>query len=204
MVCYAIVDANPPADYELEYKPSIVQCIDQKISEYTQESGLKVRYGIASYWHARLTNEFSDLDIQLVPASKSLSPFTHTMSKDIFRDTYDFAVVPHGQPDFHMVSRQIIERINGKPKRVYECANNATLLIYGPGKVKLLTEKIKIRKAGDQYTWLACELPTVIGEQTNDCEMRTPIGSKSGFLSYGPYERIPAGTYRFSISYSIQ
>ncbi len=32
--------------------------------------------------------------------------------------------------------------------------------------------------------------------------MRTPIGSKSGFLSYGPYERIPAGTYRFSISYS--
>lgn len=199
---YVIIHLKPLENYKFTYKPTIASCIDQNISEYRQETGLKVQHGIAQHWHSNLVNEFSKQDLHLVAVMKDLSPFKWINNSDHFRTTYDFAVVPHHASERFAFSRHLVEKINGKPTKVYTCDSKdwlaATLLIYGPGKLRTK----KIASPGDQYTWRACELPTIIGEQTNDCTMRHPVGSKPGFLSYGPYERIPAGTYRFSISYS--
>ncbi len=86
--------AKPLDAYQLEYKPLISRCIDQGISEYTRETGLMIKHGIAQYWQARLASEFSDLDLRLAAVQNNLSPFV-AASNAVRRIAYDFAVVPH-------------------------------------------------------------------------------------------------------------
>lgn len=48
-------------------------------------------------------------------------------------------------------------------------------------------------------TWPARQLPTLVGQLQDDALLAPP--GTSGYLSYGPYTRIPAGRYRYRIIY---
>lgn len=52
------------------------------------------------------------------------------------------------------------------------------------------------------YTWNGCMLPTNVGRANDKCEMIKAAPYRSGHLTYGPYEPLPAGTYRAEIGYS--
>lgn len=47
--------------------------------------------------------------------------------------------------------------------------------------------------------WPARQLPTVVGQLHDDTLLAQP--GTTGYLSYGPYTRIPAGSYRYRITY---
>jgi hypothetical protein len=55
---------------------------------------------------------------------------------------------------------------------------------------------------GTSVRWKGCELPSAIGKPAADCGMLKGDPKLSGFLTYGPYERLPAGEYALEILYS--
>lgn len=60
-----------------------------------------------------------------------------------------------------------------------------------------LTGDFKVQRWG---IWPAVQLPTLIG-QLRDERLVAPAGA-AGYLNYGPYTRIPAGRYRYRITYA--
>ena len=48
--------------------------------------------------------------------------------------------------------------------------------------------------------WNASQLPTIVGQVRNGALQVQP--GQAGYLSFGPYTRIPAGSYRYLITYS--
>lgn len=108
-------------------------------------------------------------------------------------------IIPHSAPEAFMLNQSIIERINGKAVHEFECSNQATIMIYGEGKLR----SAKIKNPGDSFTWLGCELSTRIGKTTENCSISTH-GNVIGHISFGPYEKLPSGSYIFDINYTSE
>lgn len=87
--------------------------------------------------------------------------------------------------------------LNGKPKLIKACGSR-TVYIYGKDQMRVR----KFVNVGDTFTWKACDLPTVIGEQTAEYEMKKMDDTQSGYLTFGPYEQLTTGEYTFEIAYS--
>lgn len=56
--------------------------------------------------------------------------------------------------------------------------------------------------AGEQDSWTGCDLESVLGRPNARCEIVNRTPHRAGFLSFGPYARLPAGRYRFWIEYT--
>lgn len=84
------------------------------------------------------------------------------------------------------------------------------------GDVKLQSERMFIDSKGSYYVaklmapsnfstskfeFLGFRLPTIIGN-VQDTRMVAPTGSKSGVLTYGPYQSLPSGRYNVTIQYT--
>ncbi|AZP11738.1 hypothetical protein [Undibacterium parvum] len=59
----------------------------------------------------------------------------------------------------------------------------------------------KFDTIGSVYKWRGCKLSTIIGKYTKSCEIETTALAKSGFLAFGPYERLKRGKYSFEVEY---
>lgn len=169
------------------------QCVVSKIRE------LGLTNGVAAYWDAKPIQVFSRGAINIGQYTGGLDEHRWITSERFYRKTYDFAVITENQGDVYKISRSRLVRENGPPQAEFKCGNK-TLLSYGPGK--LVAKKEPLRSVGDTYTWPACELQTRIGRATPACEMEKQDIAAAGHLTYGPYDRLPAGRYAFEIAYA--
>ncbi|HHL9594344.1 TPA: hypothetical protein ACQ98W_004575, partial [Citrobacter braakii] len=49
------------------------------------------------------------------------------------------------------------------------------------------------------YTWNGCQLPTQIGTRSSDCTITKNVKNSEGYLSFGPYQILPNGNYKFEV-----
>ncbi|HHW4683172.1 MAG TPA: hypothetical protein ACQGQI_08440 [Xylella sp.] len=110
---------------------------------------------------------------------------------------YDFAIISKNAQSPYKLPAELLVRINGVPKLVKSCGQRV-VYVYEKKNLRLK----KIVNKGNAYTWKACELPTVIGEKTAECEMRKKDNAQLGYLTFGPYEQLSAAQYIFEIAYS--
>ncbi|GAB51565.1 hypothetical protein [Atlantibacter hermannii] len=50
-----------------------------------------------------------------------------------------------------------------------------------------------------RYTWNGCQLPTQIGTLASNCTINKDAKDSEGYLSFGPYQKLPHGNYKFEI-----
>jgi hypothetical protein len=193
-----------------EYYPPMVKCIDQAVSAFKESSGQVPKVGIGNYWHAKFITEFSRQNLKVVQVNPDLSIFHWINNSDWYQEAYDFAVISQfddpTSKSGHILSQSKIEKINGKPKDYVICENvqdpinskEVRILFYEPGELR--TEFFQ--KIGDVYTWHACELPSQVGTISDNCSLTKTLDAESGFLTFGPYERLPTGRFAVSITYT--
>ena len=170
--------ANLGIKYKLYDKD--LACIDDALSKKGLTSG------IAQYWDAKHIQLFSRLDLNLAQYSDNLDEFLWITSTDFYKNNYDFAI---------SIEKAIKPTI--KTKKIVSCGNYI-LHIYGKNKLQVH----EFARPGESLLWQACELPTSIGFYTKNCKTKTKPVSQSGYLSFGPYLRMPSGRYQFEITYS--
>ncbi|WP_110949064.1 hypothetical protein [Pseudomonas bohemica] len=185
---YRLIKAN---GLPYPYYPSTLSCIDGVLEKN------RVFNGIAQYWDAKYIQYFSRLSLNLAQYSRTLEPFRWITSEKYFRSRYDFAIVSdHTDPSIKL-SVDMIKRLNGEPTIVATC-DDKTIYIYGKDKMQVQ----KLSETGSSYRWQGCELLTIIGRKTDQCEMEKNEVHASGYLTYGPYEPLFAGRYAAEITYS--
>lgn len=176
---------------EKQYYPEEISCIDNALEKENLHNG------IAQYWDAKYLQNFSRLNLNVAQHFDNLGEMYWITSKEYFKQSYDFAIISESAAPPYKISSEALTRINGTPKSVKSCGSKLVFM-YGKDKMRVR----KIVSVGDSYTWKACELPTIIGEKTADCEMQKKDNAMSGHLTFGPYEQLQAGQYTFQIAYS--
>ena len=176
---------------EKQYYPEEISCIDNALEKENLHNG------IAQYWDAKHLQNFSRLNLNIAQHSGDLVEYYWITSKKYFKPSYDFAIISEDAAPAYKISSDLLTRINGVPKFVKSCGSKS-VLIYGKDKMRVR----KIVAVGNSYVWKACELHTIIGEKTTGCEMQKKDNTQSGYVTFGPYERLPTGQYTFEIAYS--
>lgn len=117
-------------------------------------------------------------------------------SNSFFKDKYDFIII-NNKPvyDWSIMDKQKIISINGTPDEIIECKEaNSEILYYKNGLYldEFLAKKIV-------HFDINTGLKNNIGKVSQDIIISD---NKTGFLSFGPYKKIPAGKYKFDLIYS--
>jgi hypothetical protein len=173
------------------YYPEQIACLDNAL----EGSGL--HHGIAQYWDAKHIQAFSRRGLTLAQYVDDLNQHKWITSERFYRDTYDFAIISDAATGMFKLPADKLIEINGPPAKIAAC-RELKILIYGPDKLRLN----KIGNAGASYRWKGCELPTLIGKPTATCEVEKSDPGQDGFLTFGPYETLPAGTYAYEVEYA--
>lgn len=134
-----------------EYYPFLSQCIDSQIYEYNHSHIDKIKYGIASNAQAGVITSFSKEGLQLVEMLSNLMPQYWINNPERYRKHYDFAVIATPANNIlnlpeHILDKNLIEKINGKPIFEFSCHNEATILIYGKNKLNVPLYEQKTKK----------------------------------------------------------
>jgi hypothetical protein len=184
--------ATALTDVDADREPEFIACVREQLDR----SG--ATDGISSYWGARdLVVYLDDPDVNVAATEASGLPFRVNISERSFRDRYQFAVdFPAYGPAWDIDLEQI-ERYNGPPEVKVECGPSI-LWDWGEDGFTLTP----FDDVGHTETWNGCQLPTVIGAVDEEsCVLRSPAGSGEGYLSFGPYVPVVAGTYRIEFDY---
>ena len=188
----------PKGKFYSEYYHPLVRCVDNALQKYEDETGFKMTNGIAFYDPSKEISEFSKRDLKIHQVQHDLSPFLWVNNITRYRLKYDFAVIsnpPESAPD-----PDALNRLNGDPAYKYQCQydEKAKVFVYGKDELRLK----KFLDIGDSYTWKACELPVgESGEVKEDCSVTTQLELPVGHVTFGPYEHLTSGKYRFEIGY---
>lgn len=174
-----------------DYYPEEISCLDKALKFE------KVNNGIAQYWDAKRIQMLSNENLNIAQYLSDLSEMPWITSEKFFRERYDFAIISRVAEPQYKISTDYLVRINGAPRKIYNCGNK-DLYIYDKNEMRV----VKFSKIGDSYTWKGCDLPSIIGASDSDCGMNRANYVKEGFVTYGPYEKLPVGGYHFEISYS--
>ncbi len=185
---YQLIQSNGIKE---RYYPGDMACIDDVLEKEN------INNGIAQYWDAKHIQNLSRLKLNIAQHFDNLNEMHWITSKKYFTPTYDFAIITEVADPPFKISLEALTRLNGKPTLTKACGSR-TVYIYGKDQMRVR----KLVGVGDTYTWKACDLPSVIGKQTAECEMQKKDDAQSGFLTFGPYEQLKAGAYTFAIAYS--
>ncbi len=172
-------------------KPPGIECVE----EYFDSS--PSRRGIAGYWDSRQLEVYTDDPVIEVAAyGPRVEPELLNVSGRQFDGTYDFVIdgarFPVFQPD-----PNVVRGLFGEPLRTAECPNY-TILDYGPGNI----DPNPFRDPGTSRSWLACELQSQVGHSEPDCAMSFDDATDdTGYMVFGPYVRVPPGTYEVVLDY---
>jgi len=173
------------------YYPEQLACIDKALA------GKSLHKGIAQYWDAKHFQMFSQQPITLAQYVSDMTPHKWITSERFYAEAYDFAIIAEDGGEQFKLPEDKLVAINGAPAERVACGNR-TLLIYGPNKLRLK----KFMDQGSAFTWKGCELPTLVGKPTAACEAEKSDPAQEGFLTFGPYDVLPAGEYAFELVYA--
>lgn len=185
---YRLVEKN---GMRTEHYPSEIACIDQAL----QSAGAV--NGVSHYWDAKYLQNFSHQPLAIAQYYEDLREMPWITSSSYFKNGYDFVIISRHPKTGIQISPEPIQRINDNPGKVSVCGNR-TVVTYSQHSLHMR----KFAEAGDRYQWQGCELPSIIGQQTPQCEIAKKDASQSGVLTYGPYEPLPAGQYELQLTYS--
>ncbi|MRW85301.1 hypothetical protein GJ698_14545 [Pseudoduganella sp. FT26W] len=110
------------------YYPPQVACMDGAIAQY----GLQ--YGMSNYWDAKRFGMLSRHPRMIAPYTKELEPMHWITSESVFRRSYDFVLVGHGQ-ELDVLDAGTLIRQNGAPAARIDCGT-FDLLAYPGGGLK--------------------------------------------------------------------
>lgn len=173
------------------YYPAEVACLDDAL----ERAG--ATHGISQYWDSKYLQSFSRLKLSMAQHHESLEEMPWITSKKFFRDNYDFAIISEFIPLHTKLTAEPLVRINGAPEKIVTCGARE-LYLYPANTMR--TQKFST--VGHAFQWQACELPTLIGQPAAQCTMQKKDPKQAGYLTYGPYEPLPAGNYAVQINYS--
>lgn len=185
---YKLADSN---GISTRHYPDELACIDAALSK------AKARHGISQYWDSKYLQSFSQLELSIAAHHEDLTEMPWITSSRYFKTTYDFAIISERISPPAKIRAEPIMRINPTGTEQVTCGSRAVII--SPSHQLNMQ---KFAAPGGTYQWPACELPSLIGQSNANCSMEKKSIEQAGFLTFGPYESLPPGEYRLTISYT--
>jgi hypothetical protein len=176
----------------LRQYPDDVACIDQALQ------GQDARHGIAGYWDAKQVQNLSRHRLRIAQYFDDLVEMRWITSADAYADSYDFAIISRNDDGKASPLLARLLELNGPPASQAVCGKR-TLLVYGRNRLRTVP---RLQLPGDRGRWNGCALSTRIGVATPACILAKREPSLQGFLGFGPYVPLPAGSYRAQLHYT--
>jgi putative flippase GtrA len=192
---------------------TIARCLDD-----LRASGVDLSAGIAEYWDARAVRfQTRDL-ISIIPVQANLQPFYWmSTSGPLLRSdayasvTYDFAIfTPNAWKQFGS-NTETVQALLPAPAQRYSCGTTAEIWRWqGDGLDRA------VRAGISRWTlsrWAAAqgsqageiEMPAAVFQSqvgsTDGLQRSATVGTPSGYLIFGPYMKIVAGSYTMHLTY---
>ena len=177
------------------YYPDHLKCMDEFLQPYGEMRG------VAPYWDAKPAQNFSRLKptiAQYTDQGGRLEEYRWITSSRYFGSPYDFAIISEKYGPPHRVSGETVIRSGGSPDLKIDCGDQSIYLYKAQGL--RISSSLKI---GENLSWKACDLPTVVGVRDDQCHRRKgDQHPEAGFVTQGPDVPLPLGEYHFEIAVS--
>ena len=183
--------------------PDLVACLDSHAADF--ENGA----GVADYWLTRSINLFSKkgLHVDNVIAGKlSPLPVQAVSNREMFEDKKRTWIITNNQSHFPVIRETDMVLWQGQPDGRFECGG-FPVLVYKSG-VKIIAENNEIMNRPSLEAMFAnftygnvnhFVIPSVENRRTQVGVLKGGSiysAGKAGYLQFGPYISLPAGSYR--------
>ncbi|MCP8464221.1 hypothetical protein NK553_09705 [Pseudomonas sp. ZM23] len=178
--------------------------------------GFELRGGIADFWNARGVAYKVDKPVHILPVYNNVSPRFQMMSLGPLVDPgrygfdyYNFAILRRsGTVSSFDLTPETIGRLIPAPSKVVSCANtDSEVWLYDSLALNEVVQKnldplLFALGRGGRFVATADQLPGQLGKAVGTTRVAQAGIDPIGFLSYGPYIRVPAGRYQATVLYS--
>ncbi len=171
-----------------KYTTPLVECVDN----FSKDTGATL--GIAQYWQSKQLYILSNQNLTLAQVNNNLDPYTWITTEEWYHNKYDFALIDNGASTSYKLDQKKIVKLNGAPTSVYHCGKT-DIVYYKKGFTLKPFEMVN-----STQTWKGAELPSRVGKKIKSIVIAT-MGTKTGYITFGPYVSLPAGKYSFDINY---
>jgi hypothetical protein len=196
LVLVCSVNFNPATrELKSSFKPEWYVAFDSYLTEYENESGRKLKHGVASYWSTKTTMSLSDHELEIGQYDAELLRYNCINSSRWYQESYDFAVLSQSDEDKRFLKNLI--RVVGEPEKTYDCGV-ISLLVFAPGQVNSTSRQIH----GLSVTGLAQMEPGVGSLRKEDWTIFSPADDRPEHIAAaGPnYLLLDAGEYEVTFT----
>jgi hypothetical protein len=190
---------------------AIGSCLDQEA-----KNGFIFGAGIGDFWNTRGVSYKTGSPLYVLPVLNDATPFFHMMSVGPLVDptrygiqSYNFVLMrKSGTATQFNFTPETVGRLLPRPARIVNCDNSDTeLWLYTDLRLDAVVKKMGYSFLGQQgllrqYHMAAHELPGGVGKVESLTRVAQDGRDAAGYLSYGPYIKLPPGRYQVIISYS--
>lgn len=188
----------------------IGECIQKEA-----EDGFVFHAGVADFWNSRGVMYKTRNVPYILPVTNDLNPFFHIMTlgpllypEKYGAEPYNFLIVRKSGTETQFdLTPEVIGHLVPPPSKIVDCKNtDSTLWLYEDLRLdEVIRKKVShlLFQLGRQQKFLilASELPGLVGSSESTSKVARAINDNAGYLSYGPYVKIPKGNYKVTISY---
>ncbi|MCQ2031179.1 hypothetical protein [Stutzerimonas zhaodongensis] len=189
---------------------AVGQCIDQEA-----ENGFVFQAGVADFWNARGVAFKTHSYAHILPVTNDLTPFFHMVSLGPLLEpnkyginAYNFFIMRKaGTTTQFDVKSESTGQMLPSPTKIVDCKNTDTeLWLYTDMSLDDTMNKHIDRFLAHigilrNYSINGADLPGLVGRSDATYRIASSINDAPGFLSYGPYIKVPAGRYKVTLSY---
>jgi hypothetical protein len=190
---------------------AVAECVDQEARK-----GFAFGAGIGDFWNARGVSYKTAKPLYILPVVSDLTPFFHMMSLGPLLDPGKYRLPPYNfvvmrksgtttQFDFTPATTG---RLLPPPARIVSCENtDSELWLYTDSGLDAAVKKKVNQFLGQEglfrrYLVTGPELPGTVGKVQSLSRVAQAGIDAAGYLSYGPYVRLPPGRYQATVSYT--
>ncbi|MCD8524538.1 MAG: hypothetical protein LRY67_01860 [Gammaproteobacteria bacterium] len=140
IIVFCIFEKYPTrSTYHGEYVPPVAACVDRSIQAYNAlHQDDQVKYGLASYWQARLINQFGQYGLELSAVKPDFQLIYIITSASSFHEKYDFMVL-NKKTEGELGNR--VRDLYGEPTAEFKCPEDVDILVYLPRTISVLMPK---------------------------------------------------------------
>ena len=186
----------------------VAECLN-----YLSNVGVIFKAGVANYWDSRGVSYKTTNNFFILPISddatphywmSSLGPLKHSQRYNF--DYYNFAILYKANVSNQFnINTSTIGKLLPKPSETFNCDDREIWIYKDLSLNKYVKEKINkfltLEQRTEEFDFNIDNLPNQTGRVNGSEKIAVQGIDRAGYLSYGPYIRLPKGKYRIKIKY---
>jgi hypothetical protein len=200
LVITVAIKFNPLSrQYYWNYQPPRIRELDRRLTEYEEETGRKIRLGVATYWPTKEALALSRHDLIIGQYTAGLDRYycLSSSSSHWYSRHYDFALASFSEEDNTFLSNLL--DATGPPERIYRCGD-LRLVIFPPNSIKAMSSRLYGHTLFD-----IDDMQSEEGVERVEGRLYSPTDDRESdhIIIFGPHIPLEEGSYEVSLEFEV-